>query len=135
MGSEFLTTSPDKEISYSDIFEEHCPYYMALGLKYEDYWEGDCALPRFYRKAEKIRVEKRNQEAWLHGMYFLSALNASVGNLFRKKSTSPIKYMEAPLPLFAKEAKPESEQERAERFERIKRKMLERTRRGKQEDG
>lgn len=52
-----------------------------------------------YREAELLRQKRVNVEAWRNGLYFVSALNATVGNMFRKKGTKPIEYLKEPLPL------------------------------------
>lgn len=54
----------------------------------------------------------------------LSALNASVGNMFRKKGAKPIKYMDRPIPLSEKEKKEQELQRQYEAQERIKRMMF-----------
>ena len=53
-----------------------------------------------------------------------TVLSSTVGNMFRKKGSSPIKYMDRPIPLTQKE-KDEYEYQRAvEAQERIKRMMF-----------
>lgn len=67
-----------KEKTFSEIFEECFPFYLSIGMTYEQFWEGDSTLPIFYRKAEKLKAksefEKMNQSKWLQGMYFYEAL-------------------------------------------------------------
>ena len=43
-------------------------------MTYEQYWEQDCDLVKFYRKASIIKQEVRNQELWLQGMYIYEAI-------------------------------------------------------------
>lgn len=47
----------------------------------EQYWEGDAALPIFYRQVEKERQERQfrdmNYAAWLQGKYFADAIAAN----------------------------------------------------------
>lgn len=77
---------------------------MAIGMSPEQYWDGDASLPKYYRKAEEIRNEKRNQELWLQGMYIYEALCdvAPILQAFAKKGTKPRPYSTAPYPLTEK---------------------------------
>lgn len=43
----------------------------------QEYWHGDTALLRAYRKADIIKRERMNHEAWLQGAYIYSALCAA----------------------------------------------------------
>ena len=67
----------------------------------EQYWDGDCTLVKYYRKAEEIRNEKRNQELWLQGMYIYEALCdvSPVLHAFAKKGTKPSPYSAEPYPM------------------------------------
>lgn len=71
-------------------------------MTYEQFWEQDCDLVRYYRKAAQIRQDLKNQEAWLQGAYIYEALiDASpVLRSFAKKGTKPIPYRDSPYELF-----------------------------------
>ena len=60
-------------------------------MTYEQFWEQDCELVKYYRKAAQIRQDLRNQDAWLQGAYFYEALidAAPVLRAFAKKGTKP----------------------------------------------
>ena len=51
-------------------------------------------------EAYKEQQKHANYMMWVNGIYTMSALQASVGNMFKKKGTDPIKYIEEPLPIF-----------------------------------
>ena len=51
-------------------------------------------------EAYKEQQKHANYMMWVNGIYTMSALQASVGNMFKKKGTDPIKYIEEPLPVF-----------------------------------
>lgn len=76
-----------------------------------EYWDGDAELPRFYRKAEEIRAEKRNQELWLQGMYVYEAIAdiAPILQAFAKKGTKAKPYPSSPYPLTDKDRRIEHE--------------------------
>lgn len=83
-------------------------------MTYEQFWEQDCELVRYYRKAAQIRQDLKNQEAWLQGAYIYEALiDASPAfRSFAKKGTKPIPYRNTPYDLFT-----ENDKERRERVQ------------------
>lgn len=96
--------SPIPRIAYTDKFYELFPYYLSIGMTYEQYWEQDCDLVKYYRRAAQINRDLKNQDAWLQGAYFYEAL-ADVAPVFRsfaKKGTKPIPYRENPYELFTR---------------------------------
>lgn len=83
-----------------EVFESSCPYYMSIGMTYEQYWDGDNDLPVFFRKAEKLRADRENTFLWIQGRYIYDALIAVAPALqaFNKKP-KPGEYVERPYPL------------------------------------
>ena len=114
-GSEHNSSPP--LLTYTDKFYELFPYYLSIGMTYEQYWEGDCTLVKYYRKAEELRNEKRNQELWLQGMYIYEALCdvSPILHAYAKKGTKPTPYSTKPYPLNSKH----SERDEEERQRRI----------------
>ena len=108
--------------SYTEIFEYLCPYYMSIGMSYQEFWYGDVRLVEAYRKAAELRDKRRNQELWLQGMYIYEAL-CDASPLFRLSMKSgPIKpepYVKEPYPITEAEVR-----ERAEREARLKEERL-----------
>lgn len=108
--------------SYSETFEQLCPYYMSIGMSYDEFWNGDVERVIAYRTAGELRDKRRNQELWLQGLYVYEAL-CSASALFRftmKKTIKPEPYMKEPLPITAAEAREREEKERREREVRLK---------------
>ena len=56
-----------------------------------------------YEKAYLKEIEKKNSLMHLQGMYFAEALNATVGNMFKKKTSKPHEYPKKPYELNKKE--------------------------------
>lgn len=52
-------------------------------------------MVRAFYQAEQIRQERADTDAWLHGLYVLKAIDASIGNAFRKGE--PAEYPSFPL--------------------------------------
>lgn len=103
--------------NYSEIFEEVCPYYMSIGVSYEEFWYGDFAICKYAREAEKLRKKKTNQEMWWNTIYmFRALLDASPAfHDFGDGKKTKIKFsIEEPFPMTAKEAE-EAEQKKQEK--------------------
>ena len=105
MGSELV--SPASHFSYTEQFEEQCPYYLSIGMTYEQYWDGDCWLTKYYREAYKLRVRRDNEQAWLIGRYVYDALCAvsPLLHAFAKNGTQAHHYLEKPYPSSMEEAR------------------------------
>jgi len=69
-----------------------------MGMTYEQFWEQDSWLVRYYRKAYEIRQDEFNRNAWLQGMYVYEAIAdiAPILHAFAKKGTKARKYSEKP---------------------------------------
>lgn len=100
----FASTSPFK---YTEIFYKQFPYYLSIGMTEEQYWDRDCLLTKYYRKAEELRNEKFNQQAWLQGMYFYDSLAriSPILHAYAKKGTKAQPYVEEPYPITKKAQK------------------------------
>ena len=108
----------DRPRSFTEIFEEIFPAFLAIGMSYEQFWEGDPALARAYRKAEKIRHSRMNEQLWLTGIYVAEALSATVGNMFSKGNKH--KYPSEPLPITEEQQRERREREQKAKMERLK---------------
>lgn len=86
MGCELLkeeAKTPTQEKTNTEIFEECFPFYLAIGMSYAEYWEGDSTLARYYRKAYQIKQDEINNNAWLQGMYIYDAVSTALHNALR----------------------------------------------------
>lgn len=101
MGGQLVDDPPKP----GEIFESVCPYYMSIGMTYEQFWDGDNDLPVYFRKADKMRTDKKNLLMWIQGKYFYDALKAvaPVLQAFNKRP-KPGDYVERPYPLTKAEA-------------------------------
>lgn len=122
-GSEHNSSLP--LLTYTEKFYEQFPYYLSIGMTPEQYWDGDCDLVKYYRKAEEMRTDRRNQELWLQGMYIYEALCdvSPVLHAFAKKGTKPQPYPSNPYPLNEKQRAKEREEKERRLAEKGKRFM------------
>ena len=95
MGSEFLN-APTQRKTETEIFEEAFPFYLAIGMSYAEYWEGDPKLAQYFRKAYLIKQEEINNNAWLQGLYIYDAISTALYNALRGKNTTAKTYTEKP---------------------------------------
>jgi hypothetical protein len=51
--------------SYTTAFYDQFPYYLAIGMTPEQYWDGDPMLAKYYRKADEINRKRQNTDLWL----------------------------------------------------------------------
>ena len=115
MGDGQVNTDQPK--TFSEIFEEIFPYYLAFGMSYEQFWYGSPELVIPYRRADEIRRRRMNEELWLAGMYTADALASTVGNMFSKQKYH---YPSEPRPITLSEAKERRDRERRAKEEKIK---------------
>ena len=91
---------------------------MAMGMTYEQFWDGEPSMAKAFREADMIRRRRRNEELWLEGIYTAEALSATVGNMFSKGTKH--KYPSEPIPITAAEQQERREREEKAKMERIK---------------
>ena len=95
--------------SYTKKFYEVFPFYLSIGMTPEQYWDGDPLLAKYYRQADEIKRDRKNQELWLQGMYIYEALCdvAPIYQAFAKRGTKPAPYVDHPYALTTKARKDE----------------------------
>ncbi len=133
MGDELVSDSlplggdkPDNgsapSISYTEHFYSHLPFYLSIGMSYEQYWDGDCSLVKFYREAFKLQRDRDNERMWLQGMYIYEALCdvSPVLRAFAKKGTKPIEYSTQPYAITNEEIERRRIEKEKAKYEKIK---------------
>lgn len=116
MGGELVDSAPI--LTYTEVFYNHFPYYLAIGMTYDQYWNDDCLLVKYYRKADEIRNKQKNSELWLQGLYIYDALCkvSPILHAFAKSGTKPIPYPDKPYATSEEESeKNKLEKQKADR--------------------
>ena len=119
-----LEDSNTPKATFREIFNRYFPIYLSYGMSSHEYWDEEPELATAYREAHELRLDRKNQELWLEGVYMKKALESTVGNMFLKKGAKPMEYPKEPLAITEKEAKAREEKEAKERFERMKSMMI-----------
>ena len=90
----------------------------------EQFWDSDPYLAKYYRKADELRNERKNQELWLQGMYIYEALCdvSPILHSFAKRGTKPHPYPDKPYAISEKQHKRDVEEQ--ERKTAAKGKMM-----------
>lgn len=104
-----------EHIFLNKIFEDNCPYFMSIGMTYQQFWEEDPTIAKYYLKAYKIEEERIDWILWKLGVYGYEALCdvSPVLHAFAKKGTKPLPFAEKPL--FIKDSIMETAKEKEEK--------------------
>lgn len=130
MESELVSgsLSYNKEVvnttSLEKIFNQHLPYYLAMGMSADEYWNGSNDLVIAYRKADKEKRKRKNVESWVNGMYTYLAIldNVPILRPF-SKAKEPTPYLKEPLPIY-KETKEEKIEKAKNKYNNVLSKMF-----------
>ena len=113
--------------SLTETFEGMCPYYMAIGMSYQEYWFASPDLVRAYRDAHVYKRKMENERLYLQGLYnyqaFSSVINQFGYAMGGRKGTKPKGYLEKPIDIGLK-TESEKEQERRVEAKREREKAI-----------
>ena len=119
------SSEEQKYETYTAVFEAVCPYFMSIGVSYDEFWNGDFEICKYAQKAEILRKKRKNQDAWWNSIYTFRALcDASV--LFHDfvDKKPELKFStEIPLPLSMKEAEEQEKAKKTKEMEAFAAKM------------
>lgn len=96
-----------------------CPYFLAIGMSYNEYWYSSPFLTKTYYDAHTLRTRQRNEELWLQGFYNYAAFESVMAtfgwSLGGCKGSKPKGYLDKPIDITPKteaELKKERENEK-----------------------
>ena len=101
------------------------PDYLAMGMTEEQYYDKDCALVKAYRKADKLKQERKNRELWLEGAYIYHALirASPLFHDFAKPGTTARPYLSEPIAITKEQTVKKEEDLAKQNFDKGKRFM------------
>lgn len=82
-------------------FNKSCPFFISIGMTYEQFWYEDPTIANMYLEAfkmkEKREIEKTKWITWEQGLYVYEAI-CDVSPVLRafSKATKPLPYPEKP---------------------------------------
>ena len=87
--------------SYTQTFYDHLPFYLSIGMSWDEYWDGEADKTKYYREAYELTQKRINSQMWFMGGYVYNALCSvsPVLHVFAKEGTKPLPYMKEPIPL------------------------------------
>ena len=82
-------------------------------------------MVKYYRRADEIRQERKNQDAWLQGMYIYDAMLrvSPILRAFAEKGTKPEPYLSEAYPISQKAAKEQNKKKERNNNEKALRYM------------
>jgi hypothetical protein len=112
-------------ITYEAKFNELFPMYLCMGMTEEQYWDKDCTLVIYYRKADELKQERKNYELWLQGMYIYDAIAriSPILQPFAKKGTKARPYVSEPYAITKVQADIKEEEKAKKTYNKGKRFM------------
>lgn len=83
MGDRLTEEDSPKQTSptpYGDMLDEALPHYLAMGMTWDEFWDGEYGMKKACRKAYRIRIENEQRIAdrnnWYMGQYIINVLQA-----------------------------------------------------------
>lgn len=112
------------QVFLTDTLNAMCPVYMAMGMSYDDYWNGDPYMAKYYREAHKQRVKNENSMLYLQAQYFYEVMGcmASLYDPFGKRRKAE-KFRDRPYDLFPEDVEATREREERERYESMRERL------------
>ena len=82
-------------------------------MTYEQFWNGDPMLAKYYRKADEMKIDRKNQELWLQGLYVYEAICdvAPILQAMAKKGTKARPYTDQPYAITEKQRREKAKAE------------------------
>ena len=107
---------------------------MAMGMSYDDFWNGDVEMCKFYRKSFELKKKQVNEQLWLQGIYVYKALMSVYPYFNSWSEVKPEPYLDRPIPLTEADAEKDKRDKEKEEMEKmvayLEGKMASETRKG-----
>lgn len=87
-------------MTYEYCQEHILPHYLAWGVDEAAFWDGCPTDLKAYGEAHKIKMQEQEYLFYIAGRYNADALLCTVGNMFKKKGSTPIEYPDKPYGFF-----------------------------------
>ena len=102
-----VETPSSEQRTFSEVFRDVFPWYMAIGMSYDEFWHQDPYLAVYHREAHELKRDEENQKLWLNGLYTFTAISTALSNIhFDGKKHKVNNYLQEPIPI-----RPKTEEE------------------------
>ena len=98
---DYIQPNKAEHIFLTEEFNKCCPFYLSIGMTYEQFWYGDPTMAKDYLKAYKLKEKREAEKAkwimWEQGLYVYEAI-CDVSPVLRafSKATKPLPYPKKP---------------------------------------
>lgn len=112
--------------TYTNKFYELLPFYLSIGMTYDQFWNEDVCLAKYYRQSFELKRKRKNEELWLQGLYIYEALCdvSPILHAFAKKGTKPLKYPKEPYAISSEEIESKKVNEEKINFYAFKERLM-----------
>lgn len=137
MGESVENASSPSKNTLEEYFEEACPYFMAIGMTYDEFWYKSPKLVKYFLKAHEIRQKQDSERLWLQGYYTYIALCcvSPVLHAFAKKGTKPLDYLKHPINTSKEEIEAQEQAERNKRLLKFREDLVRMSKKGGSNNG
>lgn len=94
---------------------EWLPYALSIGIDEKTFWTLNPRRIKPYQEAYRMRKQEENSMAYIQARYFLDALMATVGNMFKGKGQKAYEFPDKPYELFEKKIELSEEEKKRQR--------------------
>lgn len=126
MENSLVETKQAEHVFLYEEFNRVCPYFISIGMTYEQFWYGNPLMVKTYQKAfelkEKRESYKERWSIWEQGLYTYEAI-CDVSPVLRafSKATKPLRYPSKPYNIDKFELDIDDENKKKEEKQKVER--------------
>lgn len=87
-------STEEPTLSYTDIFYQCLPHYLAMGMSADEFWNCDPRMYKVYREKDRLENERKNELLWMAGAYVREAIASTFSS-----ENDPHSYPDKPFDL------------------------------------
>lgn len=98
MDDDEISEPSSEKKTYAEAFDEAYPYFMTIGMTYDEFWNQDPFLAVYCLKSHELKRDEENQKLWLNGLYTFIAVSTALSNIhFDGKKHKINHYLKEPI--------------------------------------
>lgn len=125
MEGSWIKANNKEHTFLTESFKEICPFFISIGMTYDQFWRDDVTIAKDYLEAYKIKQKREDEinqwNIWKQGVYIYEALCdvSPILHAFAKKGTKPLPFPKKPYEYNEEEIEHEPTEEEVQ-TERLK---------------